>query len=138
MLPWHFYRMAHSAGSITLYHKLPAYAEARAKHLGLKRHVYCSLLLANYLHDPGGQQLRALEKGRPEKLKRLRMQLTLPDELRSSGQKTAERMDLSFSRLMECLLILDASAPDDPLVVLPVPNFKKPPCQLPSLKTLDA
>ena len=128
--------MAHSAGSITLYHKLPAYAETRAKQLGLKRHVYCSLLLANYLHNPAGQQLRTMEKGRPEKLKRLRMQVTLPDELRLSGHKTAGRMDMSFSRLMECLLMLDASAPDQPFVVFPVPNFKKPPCLLPPLRML--
>lgn len=128
--------MAHLAGSITLYHKLPVYAETRARQLGLKRHTYLTLLLANFLNAAKPEPLHGVEAGHPEKLKRIRMQVTIPDDIRKSGQNAAARLGMSFSRLMECLLILDAQMVDQPFVVHPVSAFEKPVCQLPPLVML--
>ena len=97
--------MAHVSGSLSLLHALPAYAMTRSRQLGLKRSVYLCILLSNFLNRPS----RALPHGTPDKkLKRVLMQVTMPEALRRGGQEAAEEQGVSFSTLMESLIIRDA------------------------------
>jgi len=117
--------VAHASGTISLLHYLPPYAEARARQLGLKRSAYLCILLSNYLHGPSF----GLPHIDPDKkLKRVLMQLTMPLALRKEGQKAAARWHLSFSSLMESLIIYDARREDDAgtLVIHPVSTKPSP------------
>lgn len=87
---------------------------------------YLRILLSNYLHGPSFGLPHVL---RPDKkLKRSSMQVSMPAQLRREGQKAAVRWDLSFSALMESLIIHDAERgdDDDTLLVHPVRGKSSP------------
>lgn len=115
--------MTYAAGSISLIHYLPAYAEARSRQLGIKRSAYLCILLSNYLHGPSF----GLPHVDPDKkLKRVIMQATMPVVLRKEGQKAAARWDISFSSLMESLIIHDARRAEDDATLTIHPVLPKP------------
>jgi len=117
--------VTYSAGSISLLHYLPAYAEARSRQLGIKRSAYLCILLANYLHGPSF----GLPHIDPDKkLKRVIMQATMPMVLRKEGQESAAHWEISFSSLMESLIIHDARRAEgtDTLTIYPVISKPSP------------
>lgn len=105
--------------------------EARARQLGLRRHVYLSLLISNYLNQKEEQgRLMSFCDDRLSKVKRLRVQMTLPTKLRHAAQKAASKKQLSFSRFVEYLIISDAFGLTDTFTIYPADGQPKPKCKL--------
>ena len=115
-----------TSSSISLAPDLPAYVTARARQLNFKRNTYLAALLSNFLHGP---RFKLPQPEAPDqKLIRSIMTVTMPDSLRREGQKAAARHSLSFSALMESLVIQDASRDtgDDTLTLHPVRTAPSP------------
>lgn len=124
--------ISNSSGSITLYYSLPVFVNARARQLGLRKHNYLGILLSNFLNQKEEDRfLMAVFDDRSSKVKRLRMQLSLPCALRKAGQRMAAGYGVSFSRLMECLITRDALHGLEPFTIYPVDGMQKPACEFP-------
>ena len=119
-----FPRVATSRGSLTLAPGIPAYATARAQQLGINRNVYLGILLNNYLHSPWTALVPPYDpRG---KLKRVRMQCGLSARERMIGHRAARRWKMSFSALMECLILNDADQESDNLAIFVAKGSVKP------------
>lgn len=90
---------------------MPAYVTARARQLNLRRNVYLAVLLSNYLNGPA-IPLPHVEPP-DKKLKRAIVTVTMPTALRREGQRAAARWKISFSALIESLIIHDAQRDQD-------------------------
>ena len=99
-----------SAGPISVLHTVPPYVRARTRQLGVDRATYLSIILGNYL-AAGVVGLPHVE-GRDPTRKRVIMQANMPPPLRAAGMKLAARWNISFSRLMEALIVHDAWSDD--------------------------
>lgn len=117
-------RVASTLGSITTLPGVPAYVAARVKTLGLKRSAYLAILLRNYLHGPP-LALPVVNEA-PKKLKRPKLQVSMPSKLRREGQRAAKRWHLSFSQLITALVVHDADSEIEELVVYPTRGVEKP------------
>lgn len=101
--------------------------EARARQLGIRRHVYFSLLVSNYFNRKAeDRNLMSFAGDRSSKVKRLRIQVTLPSKLRAMGHREASKRRISFSKFMECLVYADSIENSDQLSVVPVGGAAKP------------
>lgn len=113
-------RLPAKLGSIHLPHKLHVRAATRVRRLGLKRSEYLRILLSNYFNGPSF----GLPCASPpdKKLKRVSMQVSLPQQLRREGQKAADRWGLSFSEFMESLIVHDIEDKDadETLTIYPI------------------
>lgn len=116
--------MASSLGSITTLPHVPAYIQARAKQLGIKRHAYLALILHNYLHGP--PLALPVVSDPPRRLKRPKIQVSMPSTLRAAGARRAAKWQMSFSALMTSLVVADADSGLDELVLYPVRGVEKP------------
>lgn len=109
-------------GPITVLHTIPSYVRARTKQLGIDRAAYLAILLGNYISE--GTACLPNVEGRDKKRKRVTMQITLPGGLRAAGNKIAARYNLSFSRLIESLIVRDAWSHEDGLHIVPKSETK--------------
>lgn len=117
-------QVASDPGSITLASCVRDYAVARAEQLGVHRNVYLGILLRNYLNGPT-DLLRPLEDG-TGKLKRVRMTCGIEARHKTRGKREARRWKLSFSTFMERLILSDADAEADTLLIWPINGSAKP------------
>jgi len=101
---------------ITVLHTVPLYVRCRARQLGIDRATYLSTLLGNYLAS--NTILLPHVVPRDKKRKRVKMQVTLPSEMRAAGAKAAARWEIPFSRLLEALIVRDALSADANLTIL--------------------
>jgi len=121
--------VAASSGSINLLPGVARYARARADQLGLAPATLLRILLQNYLHGPPLPLPTPI--GKRGKLKRQPVQCSLPWKLRRAGHARAKRWKLSFSELMEALLIADSELGAHALPVYPPDERTKPELDLP-------
>jgi hypothetical protein len=118
-----------SYGSIHLLPPLAEYANARAQQLGMLPAALMRILLQAYLYGPPLALPPSL--GKRGRLKRVPVQCSLPAKLRKAGRARAKKWDLSFSELMEALLLADADHGRDTLTVYPPEQRGKPELDLP-------
>jgi hypothetical protein len=118
-----------SYGSINLLPPVADYAKARADQLGLLPATLFRILLQGYLYGPPLALPASL--GKRGRLKRIPVQCSLPAKLRREGRARAKRWRLSFSELMELLLVADADKGGDALTVYPPNQCEKPGIDLP-------
>lgn len=116
--------MVSTQGSITVSPGIPGYAAARAKQLGLPtRSAYLAILLNNYLYGPP-MALPMVES--PERVVKVRIQLSIPLSLRSASSKSAARWKMSLSELVEALVIKDEESEVQTLIIWPARGAEKP------------
>lgn len=121
--------VASKSASINLLPVIARYARQRADHLGLNPALFFRILLQGYLHGPPLALPPLL--GKRGKLKRQPVQCSLPVKLRRAGQQRARRWHMSFSELMESLVIADAEDESPTLTVYPPNERDKPELDLP-------